>query len=1445
MTDLPDLRRIERRGQTLDERLAGRRGVKGPDGSPLAEGLLKAWAVAYAKGDWPAFRRRLGWDGLTIADAIDGLDDEEDEAEHVPEDHLKLPLGTRWGRFFEKVATWAPRVSDRLKRSEDLPELRGLPRHERPRFGEVYVPFLHIARALLREEVGNQTRLLARPAWRAFEWQLLAELGEAGELFHYGAFDFVRGSKKRGGERAPYRDYVTLVLDEGFPRGTESPCALERLLSTLSLDWVDSLAELLARLAGDRDELAKMFGASGRVVAARPGLSDRHRGGRRVACLTFESGVAVIYKPREVALEAAFSTFLGWMEAAGFPDPPSAIRILDRGTHGYCEVVVPGTLESKAEVEAYFRRAGALLATSWLLGARDLHMDNVIATAKGPVVIDAEACVQPVLAAGAWQGAGGAVAFASERVKRSFAATGLLSMPGVDAEGAPFDVGGLTGTGGNLSSAKARVFARANTDEIMMSFQPTRAAAKPNLPSLAGADLGAGRATARDYPEALEAGFVEAYRFLVARKDQLAAQAGPLSGFACTESGRPISTRLVFRPTDQYARLLTVLQRSNYLEHGVERSVAIDILNRPFARERERPALWPLTIEERVALDRNDIPYFTIETRSRVLYSQSGEPIEEVVEKTGLEALQERVGRLSEEDLSEQRDILRTLLASSGPVPITANDGTVPVKPAGARAEIQSDELIREAERIGEELLSEAIPTADGGVTWRVPGARTADLPVDLYDGSAGVALFFAALAVATGREDFRKIAKAVAMPIEELPEPGGIGACRGLGSLLYGLTTIGNMLNDPWYWELAGRVASAATPERIAADTRFDVEGGAAGAILGLLALHGRTGDASLLEAALLCGQHLLANRVAPAEGQVAWPSEVGKGLAAREEDAQHAETGSRSGGVCLAGFAHGAAGIALALGRLAAASGRLEFEGGAIGALEYEAAIFDHDAGNWPVLLPASGSGFASAARRIFMNAWCHGAPGIALARVGLIPVFGLNTLRGELEKAAAAIAGTGLLPLDHLCCGNMGIVEAELEIGQALGARSHLASARERAAAVLGRAGALHAYRLRSTQAGSEGQGPGFFRGLAGVGYTLLRLAHPERLPSVLAFESVSREARRSASSATTVILPCLGIGKGTEAAIAEPGSQVEIRRLTASDAQAFAAMTFPAYRHLMALRRAPRHLEVTGQVPVAPVAIGALVNGEPSGLVLGEIADGATALEVLSLFVLPKFRGRGLATSLLTALEGEASLAGLARVQGVYMTGQKTQDAFERVLAKASWEKPETRMLTVRCTLAEARRTEWYSKHPLGKGMTVFPWSELTSRERDGLMRSQRETGWIKPDLVPWNFDRDGFEPVSSLGVRLNGEIVGWVLNHAMSDKVVRFTCSFIRRDLGRRGRIVPVYSESIRRLSETAFEECTLTVPLHHKGMESFIRRWCAPVVSFLGETRGTGKNLSR
>ena len=296
------------------------------------------------------------------------------------------------------------------------------------------------------------------------------------------------------------------------------------------------------------------------------------------------------------------------------------------------------------------------------------------------------------------------------------------------------------------------------------------------------------------------------------------------------------------------------------------------------------------------------------------------------------------------------------------------------------------------------------------------------------------------------------------------------------------------------------------------------------------------------------------------------------------------------------------------------------------------------------------------------------------------------------------------------------------------------------------------------------------------------------------------------------------------------------------LDPAGASAFEALTFPAYRHLLRLERAPRHLGTTQLAPVTPVAVGLRLGGAPAGLALAELRDDGAA-EVLSIFVDPAIRGRGVGGQLLAALEEELARRGASTVEAVYMTGQASQRAVERLLEKAGFDPPVARMLSVRIRIEDLRRTRWYRRLPLERGLEIFPWADLGEDERKELRKAQAASGWIPPHLEPWRHDADGFERRSSVGVRRGRDVVGWVINHGISVTVVRFTSSYLRQGVGTRGRLIPVFSESIRRLAGTPYETATFTVPVAHAGMVSFTRRWIEPHASFVGETRGTRKRL--
>jgi lantibiotic modifying enzyme len=351
-----------------------------------------------------------------------------------------------------------------------------------------------------------------------------------------------------------------------------------------------------------------------------------------------------------------------------------------------------------------------------------------------------------------------------------------------------------------------------------------------------------------------------------------------------------------------------------------------------------------------------------------------------------------------------------------------------------------------------------------------------------LYDGRCGVALFLAALEAITGGGEYRHLALAALNPVCSLLREAddeaagalvrqiGIGGAFGLGSILYAAVRAGRLLQAPEIVANLGRAANLIRPEQDSLDHGLDVMGGAAGAILGLLALYNETGEPAILDRAITCGTHLL-QRMADSG----------------EPDGSQALPASQP----RVGFAHGGEGIAYGLIRLYAITGNRTYLEGARRHLKPERP--DPGPTDRPGLLLGEQGAIG----------WCGGAAGVVLAHLGGLP-FVADTTGGKLtvdaETALQSAQAALPLELDHLCCGAMGLIDALLVAARLLSRSSLRTKAHELAAYTVMRARQEQGYRLPAGLS-QKVHSPGFFQGLAGIGYTLLRLAEPDRLPSAL--------------------------------------------------------------------------------------------------------------------------------------------------------------------------------------------------------------------------------------------------------------------------------------------------------------------------------------------------------
>lgn len=280
-----------------------------------------------------------------------------------------------------------------------------------------------------------------------------------------------------------------------------------------------------------------------------------------------------------------------------------------------------------------------------------------------------------------------------------------------------------------------------------------------------------------------------------------------------------------------------------------------------------------------------------------------------------------------------------------------------------------------------------------------------------------------------------------------------------------------------------------------------------------------------------------------------------------------------------------------------------------------------------------------------------------------------------------------------------------------------------------------------------------------------------------------------------------------------------------------AEPFHAMTFSTYRRLLNFR----------PPGPTPVALGAFENGVAVGLALASLGPPANEAKLLSLFVAEPQRGRGIATALARRLEPVCAALGVERLNATFMSGQPATPAIERILAKLGWTAPETRMVVVRCSLDSIKGAPWLNRLSVPPGYEILPWVDITPAERDEIRESNRCDPWIAADLNPFDFESD-IEPVTSLALRVHGKVLGWCLNHLI-DGTLRYTCSFVRKDLQSRGRVLLLYSEAVNRMPRIGISTGMWTVPVWHEGMLNFARKHMRPYSIFFGETLGVERQI--
>ena len=301
-----------------------------------------------------------------------------------------------------------------------------------------------------------------------------------------------------------YLDWVAKLRAGGLADLLRAYPVPARQIGVLALSWVDATAEFIERLAGDHTRLAQTFSdgaALGRLETLGGARSDPHRGHRSVLECKFASGATVIYKPRPLAAESAYSALVRWLNALGVDPQLRVLGVLDRGGYGWVEHAAHEPVDDPGGAARFYRRAGSLLALMHAIGGKDCHFENLIAAGEHPVVIDAETVLHPLLGP-ADPGVDDALRAAADRVERSVLGVGMLPSWIIAADGHAIDVSALGAVGPQSALEPLPDWEHPNTDVARIVLRSGSLPSTQSELRLAGSAQRPG-----DYVEHLCAGF--------------------------------------------------------------------------------------------------------------------------------------------------------------------------------------------------------------------------------------------------------------------------------------------------------------------------------------------------------------------------------------------------------------------------------------------------------------------------------------------------------------------------------------------------------------------------------------------------------------------------------------------------------------------------------------------------------------------------------------------------------------------------------------------------------------------------------------------------------------------------------------------------------------------------------------------------------------------------
>lgn len=410
---------------------------------------------------------------------------------------------------------------------------------------------------------------------------------------------------------------------------------LDKMLTIIADNYSVHIQNIFSNFSKDIDLIVKTFSIKNNstIKDIDTSLGDGHNG-ESTALVILSDGTKLIYKPRNLDISVSYNLFIDWVNCR-LDTNLKTLKCINFEKYGWLEFINHTPVNSDAELKEYYYKSGILLAVTLLLGTKDCHCENVIASGSDPVIIDHETIIQPVLldqpSIRTWD---------EQHKIPKFSVLESMLIANQDT-GATLQYAGY-GIKGNTETMdlEMKVINPNTIDSKRDTRFVFRKLIKENMPVYNHKPI-----FVNDYKESFLQGFSTAYDMFITVKEELLSSASPVNFFDNQK------IRYVWRPTFVYFRILKYMRGASFMaSFEAYTSKLYELMSKAYQKEGFKKLKFILDSEMEQMI-KGDIPFFNLNSLDSHLEENAAFKI---FEYNCVENIKQRINILSEKHKDEQ-----------------------------------------------------------------------------------------------------------------------------------------------------------------------------------------------------------------------------------------------------------------------------------------------------------------------------------------------------------------------------------------------------------------------------------------------------------------------------------------------------------------------------------------------------------------------------------------------------------------------------------------------------------------------------------------------------------------------------------------------------------------------------------------------------------------------